>query len=199
MKTFEELQTTWNQQKDSGTKPDAVDIIKKAEANTKEIRRNHFWTKAILTVTSVILIFYYIWMGANKDTLFSLGLGIMITMVIFRILLEWISIEKLKSLKADVSLIEYSKLAYQFYQWRKKIHYVLTPAIYLVYTTAFTLLLPVFKEEFSEGFYLYIILSGYGFLLLFGFFMIKIIKKEMELVRFLKNINYESNQNKEIY
>jgi hypothetical protein len=199
MKTFEELQTTWNQQKDSNTKPAAADIIKKAEENTKKIRRNHFWTKAILTVTSVILIFYYIWIGANKNTLFSLGLGIMITMLMFRIILEWISIEKLKSLKTDVSLIEYSKLAYQFYQWRKKIHYILTPVIYLIYVAGFTLLLPVFKENLSKGFYLYIVLSGYGFLLFFGFFMIKMIKKEMQLVSFLKNISYESNQNGETY
>lgn len=199
MKTFEELQKTWNQQKDSNTKPAAADIIKKAEENTKKIRRNHFWTRAILTVTSAILIFYYIWIGANKNTLFSLGLSIMITMLIFRIILEWISIEKLKSLKTDVSLIEYSKLAYQFYQWRKKIHYILTPVIYLIYVAGFTLLLPVFKENLSKGFYLYIVLSGYGFLLFFGFFMIKMIKKEMQLVSFLKNISYESNQNGETY
>lgn len=198
MKTFEELQTTWNQQKDFNIKPTAADIIKKAEANTKKIRRSHFWTRIILGVVSAILIFYYIWIGADKNTMFSLGLGIMIVMLIFRIILEWISIEKLKSLKTDVSLIEYSKFAYQFYQWRKKIHYILTPAIYLVYTAGFTLLLPVFKENFSEGFYLYIVLSGYGFLLLFGFFMIKMIKKEMQLVSFLKKISHESNQNKEI-
>jgi hypothetical protein len=199
MKTFEELQATWNEQKDSNTKPAAADIIKKAAAHTKKIRRNHFWTRIILSVTSVILIFYYIWIDAYKNTVFSLGLGIMITMLIFRIVLEWISIEKLKSLKTDVSLIEYTKLAYQFYQWRKKIHYILTPAIYLAYIAGFTLLLPVFKENFSEAFYLYIVVSGYGFLLFFGFFMIKIIKKEMQLVSFLKNISYENNHNKEIY
>lgn len=199
MKTFEELQSIWDQQTDSSLKPAAADIIKKAAAHTKKIRQNHFWTKVILSITSAILIFYYIWTSAYKHTLFGLGLSIMITMLIVRILLEWVSAEKLKNLKTDVSLIEYSKLAYQFYQWRKKIHYILTPLIYLTYIAGFTFLLPVFKENFSNGFYLYIVLSGYGFLLIFGFFMIKMIKNEMQLINFLKNIDCDNNQHKEIY
>ncbi|WP_163409006.1 hypothetical protein [Flavobacterium ajazii] len=198
MKTFEELQTIWNQQTDSNLKPAAGDIIKKAEAHTKKIRQNHFWTRVILSISSAILIFYYIWTGAYKNVLFSLGLSTMIIMLATRIILEWVSIEKLKNLKTDVSLIEYSKLAYQFYKWRKKIHYIFTPLIYLTYITGFTFLLPVFKESFSSGFYLYVVLSGYGFLLFFGFLMIKMIKKEMQLVVFLKNINCENNQHAEI-
>lgn len=188
MKTFEELQSIWSQQSDSGIKPNATDIIKKAEAHTKKIRQNHFWTRVILSLTVVVLVLYYIWASAYKHTLFSLGLSIMIIMLAVRIGLEWVSKEKLNALKTDVSLIEYSKLAQRFYQWRKKIHYIFTPLIYLTYIGGFTLLLPVFKEHFSNGFYLYIIASGYGFLLFFGFLMFKMIKKEMEMVRFLKDI-----------
>ncbi|CAD0001611.1 MULTISPECIES: hypothetical protein [Flavobacterium] len=189
MKTFEDLQTIWNQQIDPDSKPVVADIVKKAEEYTKKIKRNHFWTRVILSVTAVILIFYYVWAGAYKQTLFSLGLSIMITMLIFRIVLEWVSMEKLKNLKSDVSLIEYSKLAQHFYQWRKKIHYVFTPVVYLIYIAGFTLLLPVFKESFSNGFYLYILVSGFGFLLLFGLLLIKMIKKEIGLLSFLKNIS----------
>ncbi|TDO96588.1 hypothetical protein [Flavobacterium sp. 245] len=189
MKTFEELQNIWEQQTESDTKPTATEIIKKAEANTKKIKRSHFWTKVILSLTSLILISYYIWVGAYRQTLFSFGLCIMITMLLVRIAIEWISTKKLESLKTDVNLIEYSKLAHQFYEWRKKIHYIFTPIIYLTYIVGFTLLLPVFKDNFSSGFYLYILISGYAFLLIFGFFMIRIIKKEIRLLNFLKNIS----------
>ncbi|KAF2515221.1 hypothetical protein [Flavobacterium foetidum] len=189
MKTFDELQNIWNQQKESDTKPTAAAIIKKAEEHTKKIKRSHFWTKAILGLTSIILISYYIWVGAYKQTLFSFGLCVMIIMLLVRIALEWISAKKLENLNTDVNLMEYSKLAHRFYEWRKKIHYILTPIIYATYTAGFTLLLPVFKANFSRGFYLYILLSGYIFLLVFGFFMIRIIKKEIKLLNFLKNIS----------
>lgn len=189
MKTFEDLQNIWEQQTESDTKPTAAEIIKKAEAHTKKIKRNHFWTRAILSLTSLLLIFYFIWVGAYKHTVFSIGLCIMITMLLFRIILEWISMEKLKNLKSDVSLIEYSKMVQQFYKWRKKIHYIFTPLIYLIYIAGFIILLPLFKENFSNGFYLYIVLSGFGFFLIFGLFMIKMIKKEIQLLRFLRNIS----------
>ena len=189
MKTFEELQNIWDHQEECDTRPTATEIIKKAEAHTKKIKRSHFWTKIILSLTSLILIYYYIWIGAYRQTLLSFGLCIMITMLLLRIALEWISVKKLECLKTDVNLIEYSTLAHKFYNWRKKIHYIFTPVIYLTYTVGFTLLLPAFKDNFSKGFYLYILSSGYAFLLIFGLFMMRIIKKEIKLLNFLKNIS----------
>lgn len=189
MKTFEELQNIWDQQTESDRKPTANEIIKKAEVHTKKIKRSHLWTKVILSLTSLILISYFIWVGAYKQTLLGFGLCLMITMLLVRVALEWISAKKLERLKTDVNLIEYSKLAYQFYEWRKKIHYIFTPVIYLTYIVGFTLLLPVFKENFSRGFYLYILTSGYVFLLIFALFMIRIIRKEIKLLNFLKNVS----------
>ncbi|MEL1253094.1 hypothetical protein AAEO57_04865 [Flavobacterium sp. DGU38] len=189
MKTFEELQNIWDHQTESDIKPTVTEIIKKAEAHTKKIKRSHFWTKVILSLTSLILISYFIWVGAYRQTLFGFGLCIMITMLLVRIALEWRSAKKLENLKTDVNLIEYSKLAHQFYEWRKKIHYIFTPVIYLAYVVGFTLLLPVFKDNFSRGFYLYILSSGYVFLLIFALLMIRIIKKEIKILNFLKNIS----------
>lgn len=189
MKTFEELQNIWDQQTESNTKPAAADIIKKAEAYTRKIKRNHFWTGIILGLTSLILISYYIWVGAYRQTLFSLGLSIMIAMLLFRVVLEWLSMKRFKELKTDISLMEYSKLTSQFYQWRRKIHYSITPVVYLTYIVGFVILLPFFKESFSKGFFLYIVLSGFGFLLFFGLLMIRIIKREIQLLDFLKNIS----------
>lgn len=189
MKTFEDLQNIWNQQTESDTKTTAVDMIEKAEKHTKKVKRNHFWTRIILSLTAIILISYYIWVGAYKQTQFSFGLCIMITMLLIRVALEFISGEKLANLKTDVTLIEYSKQAHQFYQWRKRIHYIFTPIIYVAYIVGFTFLLPIFKENFSRGFYLYIVFSGFGFLLIFGFFMFRIIKEEVRLLNLLKDIS----------
>lgn len=189
MKTFEDLQNIWDQQTGPEVVPTASDIIKKGEAHTKKIKHNHLWTRIILSLTSIVLIAYYVWVGAYKQTLFSLGLGIMISMLLIRIILEWSSARKLENLKADVTLLEYSKQAHQFYEWRKKIHYIFTPIVYLSYMVGFAFLLPIFKESFSNGFYLYIVFSGFGFLLFFGLVMIRIIRREIKLLDFLKNMS----------
>lgn len=189
MKTFEELQNIWDQQTAYESQPTPTEIIKKAESHTKKIKRGHLWTRIILSLTSIILISYCIWSGAYRNVQFSIGLCIMIVMLVSRVALEWISVKKLANLNSDLTLIEYSKLVHQFYTWRKKIHYILTPIIYLTYTAGFTLLLPVFKNIFSRGFYLYILLSGYVFLFLFALFMIRFIQKEIKLLHFLKNIS----------
>lgn len=189
MKTFEELQNIWDQQTEPYTKPTAADVIKKAEAYTKKIKRNHFWTGIILGLTSLLLISYYIWVGAYRQTLFSLGLSIMIAMLLFRVALEWLSMKRFKALKTDISLMEYSKVTHQFYQWRKKIHYRITPVVYVTYIVGFVILLPIFKESFSKGFFLYIVSSGFGFLLFFAVLMLRIIKREIQLLDFLKNIS----------
>lgn len=189
MKRFEKLQDIWDLQIQSNTKPAADDIIKKSVSNTNKIIQNHFWTKVILSITSLILVCFYVWVGAYKQMLFSFGLSLMITMLLFRLVLEWISQKKLQNIKTDVALIEYSKQAHYYYQWRKKIHYIFTPIIYTTYIVGFTLLLPVFKENMSSGFYLYIVCSGFSFLIIFGLLMIRIIKKEIQLLHFLKSIS----------
>ena len=55
-------------------------------------------------------------------------------------------------------------------------------------TIGFLLLLPVFRKSFSAGFFLYIIISGCVFLIIFGMLMIRQIKKEMGLLAFLKDL-----------
>ena len=101
MKTFEELQDTWNQQTESNLKPEATDLIQKAEAHTKMIKRNHFWTRLILSLSSILLIAYYIWVAAYKHTIFNIGLCIMVTMLLLRIILEWVSEKKLENLNPE--------------------------------------------------------------------------------------------------
>jgi hypothetical protein len=112
----------------------------------------------------------------------------MIVMLIVRIILEINSTAKLKSIKPDLSLTDYSQKVKTFYEGRKKIHLILTPIIYISYFLGFTMLLPTFKVNFSNGFYLYCLVSGYGFFFVFGYFLIRQIRKELKLIEFLKGI-----------
>jgi hypothetical protein len=49
-------------------------------------------------------------------------------------------------------------------------------------------LLPVFKKSFSTGFFWYIVISGWSFLIVYTVLVIRQIKKEMRLLEFLKEV-----------
>jgi hypothetical protein len=188
MKTFENLQDIWNKQSISNHKKTAAELIKMAEEHSKKIKLNHIGTLVIIGITILILIPYFIWIGSYSFSFFTLGLALMIISMLTRIMIEGISIRKFNSVKTELPLLEYCEKATQFYHWRKKIHFIVTPIIYMVYLFGFSLLIPTFKTEFSTPFFIYLMASGYGFLIGFAFFLRKKIKNEMKILEFLKNI-----------
>lgn len=189
MTDFNNIQEIWNLQKDAKPEKNASELIAQAEKHSKTIKQNHIWTIGIISFTVLILIYYFVWTKSYQFNSLTLGLSLMISMLVFRIILEINSGVKFKSITPDLSLIDYSKKVKDFYEWRKKIHLILTPIIYISYFIGFTMLLPVFKANFSTGFFIYCLVSGYGFFLIFGYFLIKQIRKELQLIEFLKNIN----------
>jgi hypothetical protein len=48
--------------------------------------------------------------------------------------------------------------------------------------------LPFFKRDLSAGFYTYVVISGIVVLSFFAWFIFKQVKKEMQLLTFLKTI-----------
>lgn len=189
MTEFNNIQEIWNSQSDDKSNTTASALIAKAKEHTKTLKRNHYWTIGIISVTVFILLFYFFWTNSHQFNSLTIGLIVMIGMLLFRIILEINSSTKLKNIKPDLSLIDYSQQVKTFYEWRKKIHLILTPIIYISYFIGFTMLLPAFKANFSNGFYIYCLISGYGFFFVFGYSLIKQIKKELKLIEFLKGIN----------
>lgn len=184
METFETLENIWNNQP-ALPRLSAADIESKARTQAKAIKAKHQWTIVIISITALVLAAYFIWITAYKHRVLFTGLGIMIAMLLLRIVAEYRSIAKLNALSAESSFMEYAGKLQAFYQWRKKIHLVLTPVVYGLYIAGFILLLPVFKTNFSTGFFWYILISGVVFFSLFGFFMARQIKKELNILSVL--------------
>lgn len=189
METFDELQTIWNRQPNVMGNTSATELLKKGEAHLKKVRAGHWGTIAIISVLIIVLIGYFIGMKAYQLNGLSIGLTLMIMVMIARVVLEWISANRFGSIKSDNSLAEFSAKMQQYYAWRKKIHTVFIPIIYILYIIGFTLLLPAFKANLSHGMYLYCVISGYGFLTIFAFFLVRILRKEIKLLEFLKALN----------
>lgn len=189
MTDFNNIQEIWNLQKDAKPEKNALELIAQAEKHSKTIKQNHIWTIGIISFTVLILICYFVWTKSYQFNSLTFGLSLMISMLVFRIILEINSGVKFRRITPDLSLIDYSKKVKDFYEWRKKIHVILTPIIYISYFIGFTMLLPAFKANFSDGFFIYYLVSGYGFFLIFGYFLTKQIRKELQLIEFLKGIN----------
>lgn len=189
METFDELKTIWSKQPNAIAKTSAAELIKKGESHIKKVRAGHWGTITIISVLIVALVVYFVWMNAYQINGLTIGLAIMIVVMIARVILEWISATRFRSIKPDNSLAEFSTKMQWYYSWRKKIHTVFIPIIYILYVIGFTLLLPAFKANLSHGMYLYCLISGYGFLTAFALFLVWILRKEMKLLNFLRDLN----------
>ncbi len=186
METFENLEEIWNRQPEPPLLS-AADIELTARNQAKIIKAKHRWTIFIISITVSVLIAYFIWIAASHHPLLFWGLGIMIAVLLLRIVMEYISMDKLNGLSAETSFIEFAEKLRTFYHWRRKIHLVLTPIVYGSYIVGFILLLPVFHTVFSSGFFWYIVISGLAFFVVFGFFMVKQIRNELKILFMLNN------------
>lgn len=188
METFDNLQNLWNKQSEEKNIKDASDIIKKAESKLQKVRINHISTIIILSLTTCILVWYFVWVSAHQIGMMGLGLSLMIGSLIIRVLAEWISSQKLKKIRLHQTVDEFSRQMDVFYTWRKQVHIIFTPIIYITYVIGFIILLPIFKKYLSSGFYLYVLISGTIFLSVFAFLLFRFLKKELQILNHLKNL-----------
>jgi hypothetical protein len=189
MEAFDELQTVWNKQPRPRATISSSQMIAKGEAHIKELQAGHWGTIAILTVLILALTAYFIFMDAHFINELTLGLSIMIVVIIIRVFLEWLSVIKLSAIQFHSAWVIFTHQMQQYYEWRKKVHRVFIPIIYISYIVGFSLLLPTFKDNLSVGMYWYVVISGYGFLTGFALLMIRILRKEMKLLEFLRTVN----------
>lgn len=189
METFDSLQELWNQQSVAITKPSAGELMRKGQAHIKKIKASQVATTGILAALIITLVAYFISMEAHKLNELTIGLTIMIGVMLTRVALEVISIKKFAAIVPDISLVEYSIRMQEYYSWRKRIHLVFIPIIYITYMFGFTLLLPAFKANLSFGMYWYVVISGYGFLTFFALMLVRILRKERGILNALKEID----------
>jgi hypothetical protein len=188
METFDELQAIWNKQPNVVGKTSATELMQKGENHIKKVKSGHWDTIAIISILIIVLVGYFFGMEAYKMNGLTIGLTLMIVVMIARVFLEWMSATRFRSIKPDNSLVEFSTKMQGYYAWRKKIHTIFIPIIYILYVIGFTLLLPAFKANLSHGMYLYCLISGYVFLTAFALFLIRILRKEMKLLEFLRGL-----------
>lgn len=182
MSDFKSLQSIWTNQEATIQKP-SEEVIRESNRLQKKLINGKRWTVAILSTTVLVCVCFMFYISAHKFTQVFIGIGLMISSLTVRVVIELVSMQRFRKIKEIVSFRECSRDLIKFYQWRKKISYVFVPIIFTLYVIGFVLLLPSFKESLSTGFYNYVLFSGIGILLFFVFYIRKQVLSEIEIIK----------------
>lgn len=180
MTNFEDLKSQWDNQPKSKSPVDGSKQIIKRIHFVKQKQR---LTNIVLGITAIVLISFFIYIKAYRNAIVTAALLLMIGSLLSRILIEIVSSRKLKNMNVTLDAGRFKQKMIAYYKKRMKIHYIITPVIAALYIVGFILLLPFFKEELSNGFYLYIKVSAVVVFLSLTIFIRKEVLKELKILK----------------
>lgn len=180
MKEFEDLKSGWNNQPHiQTTNKGSKNVIK----TVLFIKRKQQITNMVLGVTIMVLISFFFYIKAYKNTTVALALFLMIGPLLVRIFMEYISRKELKKINIATNSKSFKLQMIDYYKKRIRTHRVFTPIIGILYIIGFIMLLPFFKENLSIGLYTYIKFSGAVIFIILTLFIRKEILKELKILK----------------
>ncbi len=182
----DKLSQIWKSQNNNLTLDAPENIIHKA----KKQRKGQWITIAVLSITVIILLLFTT-KFVNSWNHFTFGLMLMISSLVFRLIIELITMYRKESQLIVLDSPSFQQYLKKHYKIRLTINYIITPICFAIYIYGFTTLLPYFKQEFSKGFYSYILVSGFISLFVIAVIIIKTIVKERA---FLKQLRSKKNR-----
>lgn len=177
MEDFDKMIAGWKNQPVPKAK-NTVEIITLARDRLKDSRKKHLITSAVLSITLLIVVAYAIAVE-GESLLFFVGIGLMIVSLLIRILIEWYSSVRLRKLNVDAITNNYLIQLKGFYKRRRKIQGLVTVTLFGAYVVGFLLLIPLFRQTMSFGFFIYIVVSGPVILAVIAFFIWRKIREEL--------------------
>lgn len=184
MDNFENIRSQWGN-RDIPTSPASGPQM--AISKSKHLKKNQLIGQMVLIATVMILVAFFFYISAFNSEIVTLGLGLMISSLVLRIIVEFFSLAKLRRLSVIQEVSSYKNALISYYKSRQWIHYLLTPVLFILYFVGFALLLPSFKQSLSPGFYAYVLYSSIFIFLFFAVFIGIHVKREMKMLRELED------------
>lgn len=179
---FNKLQHNWeSNKKEIELSNDSLDILYiKIKEKEKENYFFYYATITILLATLIVISLFFYYIAPVKETLSRIGVGLMISGLIFRIFIEVISINKAQQINNIDNTLKTTENTINFHQFRKTIHKVIAPIIIVLYTIGFYIITPEFSL-YIEFWNLALIDISYVIIGIILFLVIrKGVKKEMQ-------------------
>jgi len=177
---FENIKSQWQSQPDIKATDSSVEKITN---RVKQLKQQQQIANVVLSITCLLLIAFFFYVKAYLETRATIAISLMVSVLILRIVIEFFSIRKLKTIKLYLDASTFKNKLINYYKTRIKTHYILTPIILLMYISGFLILMPYFKTNLSKGFYLYIQISGIVVLIVGIIFIAKQIQKELRAIK----------------
>ena len=182
MKTFEELQSSWQQKEQKINES----FLKEITTRIQNVKAKKKITMVILAITMAILFGYFLWVGIYAPPLFTVGLILMMAVLTTRIILEWKSMNLLNRIPLDHTYYDYHQNMKSYYSSRLKIHQLITPILLIIYWIGFVLLLPTLKENLTSFWFTYVWISSIPIAIAMVVFIRYHIKKESKTLKQLE-------------
>lgn len=179
-KDFKELQNIWKNDR-SKIETSSIDVLyKEISKKEKENYFSYYSTITILLTTLIVISLFFYHVAPVNEILSRIGVGLMLSGLLFRIVIEIISIYKAKQINSLDNTLKIMDNIIDFHQFRKKIHQVIAPIIIGLYTIGFYMITPEFSL-YIEFWNLVLIDISYVVIGIILFIIIrKGVKKEMQ-------------------
>ncbi|PCI33237.1 MAG: hypothetical protein COB60_08085 [Flavobacteriaceae bacterium] len=179
---FIELQNKWNNnKKEIKLSTNSLDKIhSKIRKKEKENYFFYYGTITILLATLITISLFFYSVAPVKELLSRIGVGLMISGLLFRIIIEVISIYKAKKINNLDSALKTTENTINFHEFRKTIHNVVAPVVVVLYTIGFYMITPEFSLYIA---YWNLVLIDISYVIIGGILFIiirKSVKKEMQ-------------------
>lgn len=183
MNTFNELEQAWQQQAAPGEqRPSPAQLVQLAEQQARKVKAKFRFTIALLSLTVLVIACYFSVYAGFRFSAFAIGLLLMMGSLLLRIVLEWISTLQFARLDLRADFTTCLQQLTDFYRRRRLLHWVITPLLYAAYTVGFVLLLPTFRREFADGFYYYLLATGFGSLVVLAWVIVRANRRELKIL-----------------
>jgi cation transport ATPase len=197
---LDDLQNMWDDAKKDKNEHSlsAKDLI----ALSKQKMRKAVWmqvgTIAILTITLLGISAFFIYVAQFRNLLSHIGIFLMTGGLVVRILIEVYSIYRSSKIDLSLTASNVNKRYLNFFDYRSRIHGPVTIGILVAYSVGFYLLIPEFANYFSTVEVTLIALSYLLAAAIFGYFIRKGIRDEMELLRSVLQLQDEMADEKSV-
>ena len=163
-------------------------LIETANQKKRASLRAHYYTIAILSITLISLVSFFVTVAPMQQTLSRIGIALMLGGLVIRIGVEVASLVRGSKIDWQAQPDSAIKQAKAFYQFRKQIHGAFTMIILVLYVIGFYLLTPEFSQYLSKNMMIYIHVSFVVVAVILFWQIRKGVRREVETLQELARI-----------
>jgi hypothetical protein len=179
---FKDIQDTWSQQSEITAFPD----FEPAKQKLTQLRKAQRITQLILAITGIILIVFFFYIAAYKQSGPFIGMSLLIGVIFIRVTIEIRSQQKLKKINVLLSFNEFKAQLITYYQQRKTLAFRIIPVLLIIYNIGFVIMSYYFYQYLARGFFYYIVISYIVSFVVLFYFIRKQVVNELQILKNLQ-------------